>query len=104
MLPKVIKKISYTPENVGGGCMTGKIATKAEVKEISSYLAQYKASRKVNHRKMIKNAAKIDYDIKSVPLNREESERLTKVIADYKKKKAAKKAKKRHSSSKRIPA
>jgi hypothetical protein len=53
---------------------------------------------------MIKNAAKIDYDIKSVPLNKEESERLTKIIADYKKKKVVKKAKKRHSSHKRVPA
>ena len=44
---------------------------------------------------MIKNAAKIDHDIKSVPLSKEESERLSKVIADYKK---------RRSSLKRVPA
>jgi len=82
----------YTPENVGGGCMTGRVSTNAEVKKISSYIA------------LIKNAARIDYDIKSVPLSKEESERLTKVISDYKKKKAVKKAKKRHSSLNRVPA
>jgi hypothetical protein len=52
---------------------------------------------------MMKNAARIDYDIKSVPLSKEESERLTKVIADYKKGKVVKKAKKRRSSLKRVP-
>src|ERR1700730_5439202 len=34
---------------------------------------------------MIKDAEKIDYDIKSTPLNKDESERLSKTIADYKK-------------------
>jgi hypothetical protein len=38
---------------------------------------------------MIKNAEKIDYDIKSTPLNKEESGKLSKTIADYKDKKKA---------------
>jgi hypothetical protein len=36
---------------------------------------------------MIKSAEKIDYDIKSAPLGNEETRRLSKVIADYKKRK-----------------
>jgi hypothetical protein len=43
---KKIKKLSYTPENVGGGCMTGRISTVAETKKISSFIAQYKANKK----------------------------------------------------------
>jgi hypothetical protein len=39
---------------------------------------------------MIKNAEKIDYDIKSTPLSKDESEKLSKTIADYKKGKALK--------------
>lgn len=51
---------------------------------------------------MIKNAEKIDYDIKSAPLNKEESERLSKTIADYKKRKSLKGRKKRQLSHKSI--
>jgi hypothetical protein len=40
------KKLSYTPENVGGGCMTGKVMTDAETKKVSSFIAQYKANKK----------------------------------------------------------
>jgi hypothetical protein len=39
---------------------------------------------------MIKNAGKVDYDIKSTPLSKAESEKLSKAIADYKKGKALK--------------
>jgi len=42
---------------------------------------------------IIKNAVKIDYDIKSESLNKEESHRLSQVIADYKKRKATKQKK-----------
>ena len=39
------KRISYTPENIGGGCMTGKVLTSKEAKEISSYIADYKSNK-----------------------------------------------------------
>jgi len=42
---------------------------------------------------MIKNADKIDYDIKSKPLSKEESHRLSKEIADYKKRRSVKRKK-----------
>jgi hypothetical protein len=42
---------------------------------------------------MIKNADKIDYDIKSKPLSEDESRRLSKEIAEYKKRKNAKRKK-----------
>jgi len=35
----------YMPENVGGGCMTGKVSTNAGAKKISSYIADYKSNR-----------------------------------------------------------
>lgn len=44
---------------------------------------------------MIKNAEKIDYDIKSSPWNKDERERLSKIIVAYKKKKALKMAKRK---------
>jgi hypothetical protein len=37
---------SYTPENIGGSCMTGRVATEAEAKKVSSFIAQYKANKK----------------------------------------------------------
>lgn len=43
---KSVKKLSYTPENVGGGCMTGRIMTDSEAQKVSSFIAQYKASKK----------------------------------------------------------
>jgi hypothetical protein len=43
---KSVKKLSYTPENVGGGCMTGRVITDAETKKVSAFIAQYKASKK----------------------------------------------------------
>jgi hypothetical protein len=42
---------------------------------------------------MIKNADKIDYDIKSKPLSKEESQRLSQEIAEYKKRKSVKRKK-----------
>lgn len=49
---------------------------------------------------MIKNAEKIDYDIKSKPLSKDESHRLSVAIAAYKKRKNLRK--KKTSSRKRI--
>jgi hypothetical protein len=46
IIKKSIKKVSYTPENVGGGCMTGRVMNDAEAKEVSSYIAQYKDKKK----------------------------------------------------------
>lgn len=43
---KAIKKVSYTPENVGGSCMTGRVMSDAEAKKVSSYIAQYKEKKK----------------------------------------------------------
>jgi hypothetical protein len=43
---KRVKKLSYTPENVGGGCMTGRVMTDTESKKISSFIAQYKGNKK----------------------------------------------------------
>jgi hypothetical protein len=43
---KSVKKLSYTPENVGGGCMTGRIMTDSEAQKVSSFIAQYKAGKK----------------------------------------------------------
>jgi hypothetical protein len=42
---------------------------------------------------MIRNADKIDYDIKSIPLSKEESRRLSQEITEYKKGKSAKRKK-----------
>ena len=41
-----MKKASYTPENVGGGCMTGRVMTEAETKKLSSFIRDYKANKK----------------------------------------------------------
>jgi hypothetical protein len=43
---KGMKKASYTPENVGGGCMTGRVMTEAETQKLSSFIVQYKANKK----------------------------------------------------------
>ena len=43
---KSMKKASYTPENVGGGCMTGRVMTEAETKKLSSFIIDYKANKK----------------------------------------------------------
>jgi hypothetical protein len=51
----------YTPENVGGGCMTGKVSTNPEVKEISSYIADYKK------KKVVKKAKKRRFSLKRIP-------------------------------------
>jgi len=42
-IKKTIKKSIYSPENVGGACMTGRIMSDTEAKKISSFLSQYKA-------------------------------------------------------------
>ena len=42
---------------------------------------------------MLTNADKIDYNIKSKPLSKEESHRLSQEIAEYKKRKSAKREK-----------
>jgi hypothetical protein len=44
---KGMKKTSYTPENVGGGCMTGRVMTEAETKKVSSFIIDYKADKKL---------------------------------------------------------
>jgi hypothetical protein len=44
---KSAKKLSYTPENVGGGCMTGRIMPETEAKKLSAFIAQYKANKKL---------------------------------------------------------
>ena len=41
-----MKKGTYTPENVGGACMTGRIMSNSEIEEVSSYIAQFKAKKK----------------------------------------------------------
>ena len=43
---KGMKKTSYSPENVGGGCMTGRVLTEVETKKLSTFIAQYKANKK----------------------------------------------------------
>lgn len=45
---KGMKKASYTPENVGGGCMTGRVMTEAETKKLSSFIIDYKANKKLS--------------------------------------------------------
>ena len=45
---KSLKKLSYTPENVGGGCMTGRVMTDSEAKKLSAFIAQYKANKKAS--------------------------------------------------------
>jgi len=45
---KAIKKVSCTPENVGGGCMTGRVMSDTEAKEISSFISQYKDKKKAS--------------------------------------------------------
>ena len=51
---------------------------------------------------MIKNAEKIDYDIKSKPLSKEESQRLSREIAAYKKRKKKNAKRKKASARKSI--
>jgi hypothetical protein len=48
VIKKSIKKVSYTPENVGGGCMTGRVMSDAEAKDVSSIIAQYKEKKKAS--------------------------------------------------------
>ncbi|HEY4062636.1 MAG TPA: hypothetical protein VGM30_12075 [Puia sp.] len=43
---RTIKKVSYTPENVGGGCMTGRVMSDTEAKKVSSFIAQYKTKKR----------------------------------------------------------
>jgi hypothetical protein len=43
---KDTKKPVYTPENVGGGCMTGRVMTETETKKLSSFIIDYKANKK----------------------------------------------------------
>lgn len=45
---KTIKKVSYTPENVGGGCMTGRVMNDTEAKNLSSFISQYKDKKKAS--------------------------------------------------------
>ncbi|HEV3325760.1 MAG TPA: hypothetical protein VG052_09140 [Puia sp.] len=64
--------------------------------ELASPMPKFSVNCKKATLKMvgiIKNAVKIDYDIKSESLNKEESHRLSQVIADYKKRKATKQKK-----------
>ena len=46
IIKKAAKKGMYSPENVGGACMTGRIMDDAEAKKVSSFLSQYKARKK----------------------------------------------------------
>jgi hypothetical protein len=46
-----IKQKMYSPENVGGACMTGQIMNDAEVRKVSSFLSQYKAKKKASTKK-----------------------------------------------------
>lgn len=48
---KAVRKILYTPENIGGACMTGKVMSDKEAKKASSYIVQYKAKRKADSAK-----------------------------------------------------
>jgi len=50
-IKKTVKKSAYSPENVGGACMTGRIMDEAEVKKVSSFLSQYKAKKKTSTKK-----------------------------------------------------
>ena len=43
---KGTKKPVYTPDNVGGGCMTGRVMTEVETKKLSSFIIDYKANKK----------------------------------------------------------
>jgi hypothetical protein len=43
---RAVKKVTYTPENVGGGCMTGRVMSDTEAKKVSSFIAGYKAKKK----------------------------------------------------------
>jgi hypothetical protein len=57
-------------------------------------MKDYKSRKKCSFNiLLIKNADKIDYDIKSNPLSKEESHRLSKEIADYKKRRSVKRKK-----------
>ena len=54
-MKEVIKrKPPYTPETIGGACMTGRVMSDAEVIKISSYIIQYKARQKADSAKKIK--------------------------------------------------
>lgn len=48
IVKKAIKKVSYTPENVGGGCMTGRVMNDTEAKRVSSFISQYKDKKKAS--------------------------------------------------------
>jgi hypothetical protein len=50
-IKKAIKKSIYSPENVGGACMTGRILNEAEAKKVTSFLSQYKAKKKSSSKK-----------------------------------------------------
>jgi hypothetical protein len=50
-IKKAVKKSVYSPENVGGACMTGRIMNDAEAKKVSSFLSQYKAKKKSSAKK-----------------------------------------------------
>ena len=52
---KGIKELVFTPENVSGGCMTGRILTAAGTKKISSFISQYKANKKVSSTTKVKS-------------------------------------------------
>ena len=43
---KGTKKPVYTPENVGGGCMTGRVMTESETQKFLSFIVDYKANKK----------------------------------------------------------
>ena len=43
---KGIKKLSYNPENVGGGCMSGRVMSDPEANQIAAFIAEYKSNKK----------------------------------------------------------
>ena len=48
VIKKSIKKTSYTPENIGGACMTGRVMSDGEAKALSSIIADYKEKKKAS--------------------------------------------------------
>jgi len=50
-MKETMKRKMYSPENVGGACMTGRIMDEIEVKKVSSFLSQYKAKKKNSAKK-----------------------------------------------------
>jgi hypothetical protein len=48
---KAAKKSTYSPENVGGACMSGRVMDDGEAKRVSSFLSQYKTKKRASTKK-----------------------------------------------------